>query len=205
MIASPHRPALTPWRMGGFLDSATFSSVKQKIVLRSHSTWISSLTARPPRAPASAFAAPRLAARRRFGRHWPLRFFRPSGRGNPLKRLISDKQIKGNPSAFLGIIWLDFALVWLDLAKFGVRLGLWRRRVRRTTPTIFAQPRLKAREVAAAKSPFSAGPPPGRPAEGARARLQRLGRLFLRRRHLRLSDPADAGVPLSRHAPQRGG
>ena len=41
------------------------------------------------------------------------------------------------------------------------------------------------------------------PAEGTRPRLQRLGRLLLRRLHLRLSDPADAGVPLSRHAADR--
>ena len=39
--------------------------------------------------------------------------------------------------------------------------------------------------------------------KGRCPRLQRLGRLLLRRLHLRVSDPADAGVPLSRHAADR--
>src|SRR5271170_4149507 len=53
-------------------------------------------------------------------------FFCPGGRDNPLKGLISDKRIQGNPSSFLGKIWLDLVLALPDLAKFGIVLGLRR-------------------------------------------------------------------------------
>jgi hypothetical protein len=46
-------------------------------------------------------------------------FFLARGQHNPLKRLISDKRIQGNPSLFLGKIWLEAGLALLDLAKFG--------------------------------------------------------------------------------------
>jgi hypothetical protein len=41
-------------------------------------------------------------------------------RRNPLRRLIPDKRIQGNPSFFLGKIWLNFGLAWLDFAEFRV-------------------------------------------------------------------------------------
>jgi hypothetical protein len=45
---------------------------------------------------------------------------RRGGSRNPLKRLISDKEIKGNPSLFLCRIWLELGQAWLDFAEFGV-------------------------------------------------------------------------------------
>jgi hypothetical protein len=54
----------------------------------------------------------------------PKNFFAPGGHDNPLKWLVSDKGIQGNPSLFLGKIWLGIGLAWLDLAKFGFRLEL---------------------------------------------------------------------------------
>jgi hypothetical protein len=40
------------------------------------------------------------------------RIFPLGGQHNPLKRLISDKENKGNPSLFLGTIWLELGLAW---------------------------------------------------------------------------------------------
>jgi hypothetical protein len=45
---------------------------------------------------------------------------RQGGSRNPLKRLISAKEIKGNPSLFLCKIWLELGLAWLDFAEFGL-------------------------------------------------------------------------------------
>jgi hypothetical protein len=50
------------------------------------------------------------------------KIFLPGGRDNPLKRLISDKGIQGNPSLILGKIWLERGPALLDLAKFGFGL-----------------------------------------------------------------------------------
>jgi hypothetical protein len=44
------------------------------------------------------------------------------GQNKSLKRLVSDKEIKGNPSVFLGFIWLGLGWILLDLAKFGFGL-----------------------------------------------------------------------------------
>src|ERR1700685_1978693 len=49
-------------------------------------------------------------------------FFCPRGQRNPLKRLISDKEIQGNPSLFLCWILLGVGRALLDLAKFGIGL-----------------------------------------------------------------------------------
>jgi hypothetical protein len=40
-----------------------------------------------------------------------------------LKRLISDKEIQGKQSIFLGNIWLKLGLAWPGFDKFGVGLG----------------------------------------------------------------------------------
>jgi hypothetical protein len=40
--------------------------------------------------------------------------FCPGGRDNPLKRLVSDKEIKGNPSFFP---WKNLAQAWAGLAR----------------------------------------------------------------------------------------
>jgi hypothetical protein len=45
---------------------------------------------------------------------------RLGGRRNPLKRLISAKEIQGNPSLFFCKIWLEAGLAWLDFAEFGL-------------------------------------------------------------------------------------
>ena len=45
-------------------------------------------------------------------------FFARGGRDSPLEQLISDKEIKGNPNFFLGKIWLELVLAWLDFEKF---------------------------------------------------------------------------------------
>jgi hypothetical protein len=66
-------------------------------------------------APASAWFTARLRLTEDSARK---RLFCPGSRGNPLKRLISDKGIQGNPSLFLGWIWLDIRPAWLDLGKF---------------------------------------------------------------------------------------
>jgi hypothetical protein len=50
-------------------------------------------------------------------------FFCPGGHDNPLKRLISDKEIQGKQSIFLGNIWLKLGLAWPGFDKFGVGLG----------------------------------------------------------------------------------
>jgi hypothetical protein len=61
--------------------------------------------------------------RKANGREWSEeRFFCPGGHDNRLKRLISDEEIKGNPSLFLGIIWLKLGPAWPDLGKFGFGL-----------------------------------------------------------------------------------
>src|ERR1700683_1266672 len=49
-------------------------------------------------------------------------FFCPRGQPNPLKRLISDKEIQGKPSLFLCWILLGVGRAFLDLAKFGIGL-----------------------------------------------------------------------------------
>src|ERR1700683_2254303 len=49
-------------------------------------------------------------------------FFCPRGQRNSLKRLISDKEIQGNPSLFLCWILLGVGRALLDLAKFGIGL-----------------------------------------------------------------------------------
>jgi len=46
----------------------------------------------------------------------------PRGQRKSLKRLDSDKEIQGNPSVFLGFIWLGLGWILLDLAKFGFGL-----------------------------------------------------------------------------------
>jgi hypothetical protein len=48
--------------------------------------------------------------------------FFAGGHDNRLKRLISDKEIQGNPSLFLGKIWLKLGPAWPDLGKFGFGL-----------------------------------------------------------------------------------
>jgi hypothetical protein len=40
-----------------------------------------------------------------------------------LKKLISDKEIQGKQSIFLGNIWLKLGLAWPGFDKFGVGLG----------------------------------------------------------------------------------
>jgi hypothetical protein len=49
-------------------------------------------------------------------------FLAPGGQRNPLKRLNSDKEMQGNPSLFLGKIWLALALALalLGFEKFGI-------------------------------------------------------------------------------------
>jgi hypothetical protein len=45
---------------------------------------------------------------------------RLGGQRNPLKRLVSDKGIKGNQSLFLGKIWLDNGWPLIGFEKLGV-------------------------------------------------------------------------------------
>ena len=91
---------------------------------------------------------------------------------------------------------------------YGSTLYLWRDRVP-VSPAILAGALALLLATSFDKAAFfaayvfclaPAGPPSGLPAEGTRPRLQRLGGLFLWRLHLRVPDPADAGLPLSRHA-----
>jgi hypothetical protein len=49
-------------------------------------------------------------------------FFCPRGQRNPLKRLVSDKEIQGNPSLFLGKIGPGLGLALLGFDKFGIGL-----------------------------------------------------------------------------------
>jgi hypothetical protein len=44
------------------------------------------------------------------------------GQRKSLKRLDSDKEIQGNPSVFLGFIWLGLGWILLDLGEFGFGL-----------------------------------------------------------------------------------
>jgi hypothetical protein len=44
------------------------------------------------------------------------------GQRKSLKRLDSDKRIQGNPSVFLGFVWLGLGWILLYLAKFGFGL-----------------------------------------------------------------------------------
>jgi hypothetical protein len=50
------------------------------------------------------------------------RLFCPRGQRNRLKRLVSDKEIQGNPSLFLGKIWPGLGLALLGFDKFGIGL-----------------------------------------------------------------------------------
>jgi hypothetical protein len=70
-----------------------------------------------------------------------------------LKRLISDKGIQGNPSVFLGKIWLDIGPALLDFEKFGVGFEKLDQRfqVRRSARTR-ATSRAKMRDLGVAKS-----------------------------------------------------
>jgi hypothetical protein len=50
-------------------------------------------------------------------------FFMPGGHDNPLKTLISNKGIQGNPSFFLGKIW-RLGLAWPGFERFGFGLAI---------------------------------------------------------------------------------
>jgi hypothetical protein len=50
------------------------------------------------------------------------KIFCPGGHDNRLNRLISDKEIQGNPSLFLGNIGLKLGPAGPDLGKFGFGL-----------------------------------------------------------------------------------
>jgi hypothetical protein len=45
-------------------------------------------------------------------------FLCPGGHDKRLKRLIPDKEIKGNPSLFFGKIWSGLGQAWLGFDKF---------------------------------------------------------------------------------------
>jgi hypothetical protein len=49
--------------------------------------------------------------------------FSPGGQRNPLKKLDSDKEIKGNQSFFLGKIWSGLGLALLGFDRFGENLA----------------------------------------------------------------------------------
>jgi hypothetical protein len=61
-----------------------------------------------------------MAAMNLIRRNHPKKKKAPGGQRNPLKRLISDMEIKGDQSVFLGKIWPRLCPAWLDFEKFGV-------------------------------------------------------------------------------------
>ena len=55
---------------------------------------------------------------------WEKPFSAPGGRDNRLKRVVSDKAIKGNQSLLLGKIWLESACAWPGFDKFCAGLDI---------------------------------------------------------------------------------